>query len=374
MIRKIKVLIAFGTRPEAIKMAPLVNILETDNRFEVKVLVTGQHKEMLYQVLDIFEIIPDFDLELMDSKQTLSELASKILAKADPILKEFSPHIVLVHGDTLTANYIAQCAFLNKIDVGHVEAGLRTNNLLSPWPEEANRQLISRISCLHFAPTEENRQNLLKENVNDNSIRVVGNTVIDALLYISKQIDGKLEAFCHEQSRTILVTSHRRENFGQSFENICDAIKEIALNRPNINIIFPVHKNPYVYEMVHTKLSGLSNVSLIDPLDYVEFIRQMKSCYLILTDSGGIQEEAPSLNKPVLVMRDTTERIEAVEVGTVKLIGTNQQNIIDSVIGLLDNSAEYEMMANARNPYGDGYTAQKIIEIIAEYYINGENK
>lgn len=373
-MNKIKVLVAFGTRPEAIKMAPLVRALKLDARFETKVLVTAQHREMLDQVLEIFDITPDFDMDLMRPNQSLSTLASRILLGLDDILKDFIPNVALVHGDTLSACYIAQGAFLNKIDIAHIEAGLRTYNLYSPWPEEANRQLISRISNYHFAPTEENKNNLLREDICESKIHVVGNTVIDALMHISSQIDNEqkitqLNSSCNYK-KNILVTSHRRENFGQSFENICAAIKEIAVNRTDVYITFPVHKNPYVQKIVYETLSGLSNVCLIEPLDYVQFIRQMKDSYLILTDSGGIQEEAPSLSKPVLVMRDTTERMEAVQAGTVKLVGSTKASIIGAVYSLLDDLESYEKMARTANPYGDGQTSMRIVELLAKNYLN----
>lgn len=364
-MNKTKVLISFGTRPEAIKMAPLVLALRKDSRFYTKVLVTAQHREMLDQVLDIFKITPDYDLNLMSHNQSLTQLASNILTKTDPILKSFEPDIVLVHGDTLSANIVAQCAFFNQTDIAHIEAGLRTNNLKSPWPEEANRQIISRISTLHFAPTTESANNLLRENISKDKVYTVGNTVIDALLHVSKSIPS----LPHEnQLKNILVTCHRRENFGSSFEQICLAIKQIAITRKDVNITFPVHKNPYVQEIVYQILSDINNVSLVVPQDYYNFIKLMKSSYLILTDSGGIQEEAPSLGKPVLVMRNTTERQEAVNAGTVKLVGADLKGITTSVYELLDNHELYKKMANSQNPYGNGNSAQEIVNILASYY------
>lgn len=365
MCKKIKVLISFGTRPEAIKMAPLVKLLKNDDRFQAKVLVTAQHRDMLDQVLSVFKITPDFDMDLMQPNQSLTELGAQMLLGFNNILANFKPDIVLVHGDTLSANFIAQSAFLNKIDIAHIEAGLRTNNLFSPWPEEANRQIISRISKFHFSPTNENKKNLIKENIPASSIFVVGNTVIDSLLHIASLFP---DASSENSPKRILITSHRRENFGQSFENICQAIKEIATARQDVAITFPVHKNPYVQEIAYKTLQGINNITLIDPLSYTEFVKLMKNCYFILTDSGGIQEEAPSLGKPVLVMRDTTERHEALAAGTVKLIGSDFQNIINSVYELLDNDKIYKQMSNATNPYGNGQSAKKIIEILAENY------
>lgn len=374
-IQKINIIIAFGTRPEAIKMAPLVKRLQKDDRFITKVLVTAQHREMLDQVLEIFNIKPDFDMNLMQPNQSLSSLAAKILIGFDEIVKLFHPDVILVHGDTLTANFIAQAAFLNKIKIAHIEAGLRTHNILSPWPEEANRQVISRLSNWHFSPTELNRQNLILENIPESNIFVVGNTVIDALFYISDKYATPISnlEIHNNTSKKILVTIHRRENFGTPFENICAAIKEIALNRPDIEITIPVHKNPYVQSIILETLTHIPNINLITPLDYISFINMMQESYIILTDSGGIQEEAPSLKKPVLVMRNTTERVEALEAGTVKLVGTDKENITAAVYTLLDDINEYNTMAHAKNPYGDGTTSNTIAEILARQIIKNED-
>ena len=374
-MHKIKVLLAFGTRPEAIKMAPLVKLLQHDDCFAVKVLVTAQHREMLDQVLDVFKIVPDFDLNLMAPNQSLSKLAARILARMDDIYSEFPPDIVLVHGDTLSAFVVAQSAFYNQIDVGHIEAGLRTYNLKSPWPEEGNRQLISRITKLHFAPTNLASECLLKEGIEANTVFITGNTVIDALLSAATQETlplpkyNDLSAFNFiKNQKIILITGHRRENFGKGFENICLALKELSIEYPDIQFVYPVHLNPNVESAVRNHLSNLKNVLLIPPQSYLEFINLMKHSYLILTDSGGIQEEAPSLGVPVLVMRDTTERQEAVDAGTVKLIGTNKESIVTNVKLLLEDLTLYEKMSASNNPYGDGTASQKIADKLKLYY------
>lgn len=368
-----KILSVFGTRPEAIKMAPLVKYLHADSRFNSKVCVTAQHREMLDQVLDIFSIVPDFDLNLMKPGQNLQTITSDILIKLPKIFDEFKPDIVLVHGDTTTSISAALSAFYKQIPVGHVEAGLRTGNILSPWPEEANRKLTSSITKLHFAPTNHSKQNLLDENINNESIFVTGNTVIDAL-FLAKDIiskDKKLMDklakkfnYIDSDKKLILVTGHRRESFGDGFERICESIKHIALDNSDVQIVYPVHLNPNVQEPVKRLLSKLNNVFLIEPLDYLPFIYLMDKCHIILTDSGGIQEEAPSIGKPVLVMRETTERPEAIKAGTVKLVGTDSKKIIENTQLLLDDSSIYEAMSFAHNPYGDGHASKRICDIV----------
>lgn len=373
-----KVLIVFGTRPEAIKMAPLVKEFQKHTDvFETKVCVTAQHREMLDQVLGLFEIIPDYDLDIMKPGQDLYDVTSNVLLGMKPVLAEFKPDIVFVHGDTSTTFAASLAAFYQQIRVAHVEAGLRTGDIYSPWPEEANRQLTTQITSYHFAPTSTSRSNLLKENVNDKNILVTGNTVIDALFLALEKIksDKRLEAdiikhlatlayTLQSDKKIILVTGHRRENHGQGFINICNALKEIALANPEIDIVYPVHLNPNVQKPVKELLSGIDNVYLIEPLQYEQFIYMMEKSYFIITDSGGVQEEAPSLGKPVLVMRDTTERPEALEAGTVKLVGTNTDLIVKEAQELIDNSAAYEKMSKASNPYGDGKASQKIVTFI----------
>lgn len=373
---KINVLVAFGTRPEAIKMAPVVKALQADISFNTKVLVTAQHREMLDQVLNVFEIYPDFDLDIMKPNQTLSQLSARILGKMDDVFQEFRPDIVLVHGDTLTAFVVAQSAFYNQIDIGHVEAGLRTYNLKSPWPEEGNRQLISRIARLHFAPTSISSQSLINEGLKQEDIFITGNTVIDALLSIANKNDLPLPKLSEElflklnsNEKIVLITGHRRENFGDGFKNICLALKQLAETNPTVKFIYPVHLNPNVKNVVNDYLSDVKNIALIPPQSYLEFVNLMKHSYIILTDSGGIQEEAPSLGIPVLVMRDTTERPEAVSAGTVKLVGTDQNSIISNVQALLDDEEIYHSMSAASNPYGNGHAANQIIDILKQTYI-----
>jgi len=370
-----KVLLVFGTRPEAIKMAPLVKEFQKyPDDFETIVCVTAQHREMLDQVLSLFEIVPNYDLNIMKAGQSLYEVTSNILLGLEGIFKEAKPDIVLVHGDTSTTLATSLAAFYQKIAVGHVEAGLRTNNIYSPWPEEGNRQVTSRLATYHFAPTKESSDNLLKENIDVSNMIVTGNTVIDALLNVVSKIksdaslENKLLEFIsskgynlNKEKRLILVTGHRRENFGQGFLNICDALKEVALKYPDCDIVYPVHLNPNVQKPVNEILSDVSNVFLISPLDYEPFVYLMSNAYFILTDSGGIQEEAPSLGKPVLVMRDTTERPEALEAGTVKLVGTNKAKIIQECITLLNDMDVYETMSKSHNPYGDGKACDKIV-------------
>lgn len=354
-------------------MAPLVKALQSDDRFEARVCVTGQHREMLDQVLELFDITPEYDLNIMKAGQDLYDVTSRILLGLRDVFSEFKPDRVFVHGDTTTTLSTTLAAYYQQIPVAHVEAGLRTGNIYSPWPEEANRKLTGAIAQYHFAPTERSRANLLKEGVSNERIVVTGNTVIDALLEVVKKIDSDealrsaLESqfpFLEPGKKLVLVTGHRRESFGAGFENICHAIREIA-GRDDVQVIYPVHLNPNVQEPVNRHLSDLSNVHLIKPLDYLPFVYLMSRAHILLTDSGGIQEEAPSLGVPVLVMRDTTERPEAVEAGTVKLVGTDIQKIVTAVVELLDHESAYERMSYAHNPYGDGAACQRIIEGIA---------
>jgi len=370
----VKILAVFGTRPEAIKMAPVIRAL--GDNFDVKICVTAQHRQMLDQVLELFEITPDYDLDIMQPGQDLFDITSNVLLGVKKVLQIEEPDVVLVHGDTTTSMATAMAAFYLKIPVGHVEAGLRTYDINSPFPEELNRQITSRIATLHFAPTKISRQNLLDEKVPDSQIYVTGNTVIDALLSMvekarivdfSDTLLKRMPFLKQEKSgmpRIILVTGHRRENFGLGFEEICHALSVVANENPDIHIIYPVHLNPNVREPVNRILSNLNNVHLIEPMEYLTFIKLMDLSYLILTDSGGIQEEAPSLGKPVLVMRDTTERPEAVESGTVKLVGTNKNDIVKMVNRLLTDSNFYMQMSKAHNPYGDGKAGGIICDIL----------
>lgn len=372
-----KILLVFGTRPEAIKMAPLVKALQKDTtHFETRVCVTAQHRQMLDQVLEVFEITPEYDLNIMAPNQDLYDITSKVLLGLRDVLKDFRPDVVLTHGDTTTSMAASLAAFYQQIPVGHVEAGLRTYNMLSPWPEEMNRQVTDRICTYYFAPTEMSRQNLLHENIEDKKISVTGNTVIDALLMAVDIIAHKpgVKEQLHEEIRTkgytvgarpyLLVTGHRRENFGDGFLHICRAIKEIASSHPDMDIVYPVHLNPNVQKPVYELLSGLDNVYLISPLDYLPFIYAMQHSMLLLTDSGGVQEEAPSLGKPVLVMRNTTERPEAVEAGTVKLVGTDADAIVRNVEELLGDKEIYRQMSETHNPYGDGRACERIMAIL----------
>lgn len=372
---KKKVLVVFGTRPEAIKMAPLVHALNDDERFELKICVTAQHREMLDQVLGLFEITPDYDLDLMKAGQTLPEITSRILMGITPVLKSFKPSIVLVHGDTATTFAASLAAYYEQVQVGHVEAGLRTGNVYSPWPEEGNRKLTGAIANLHFAPTEISKQNLLQENTDPEKIIVTGNTVIDALLEVIKKIDasGELKSslqaqfnFLDENKRLVLITGHRRESFGGGFERICEAIAHMAEGFPQVEFLYPMHLNPNVREPVNRLLANLNNVFLIEPLDYLPFVYLMNKAYVLLTDSGGIQEEAPSLGKPVLVMRDTTERPEAVDAGTVKLVGTGVETIVTELTSLLSDEEAYKSMSFAHNPYGDGKACSRIIDVLGK--------
>ncbi|EBK5126604.1 UDP-N-acetylglucosamine 2-epimerase (non-hydrolyzing), partial [Salmonella enterica] len=360
---KKKVLVVFGTRPEAIKMIPVFNILKHSKHFDVKMCITAQHRQMLDQVLTIFDITPDYDLNIMGQGQTLSDITSKILKGLSFVLNEFTPDLVLVHGDTATTFASSLACFYQKIDVGHVEAGLRTGDIYSPWPEEANRKLTAVLAKYHFAPTIVAANNLLNEGCSQGNIFITGNTVIDALFSVMNKItdDSELRKnleskfdFIESHKRNILVTGHRRENFGQGFENICQSLAIIARKFNDINIIYPVHLNPNVQEPVKRILGNISNVYLIEPQEYLPFVYLMTKSYLILTDSGGIQEEAPSLGIPVLVMRDVTERPEAVDAGTVKLVGTNIDTIVKEISNLLLDKSTYDIMAHSHNPYGDG--------------------
>jgi len=372
--QNIKVLSVFGTRPEAIKMAPVVKQLATDDRVDARVCVTAQHRQMLDQVLSLFDIVPDYDLDIMKPGQGLTDITAAVLTGLSPVLTSFNPDLVLVHGDTTTTLSASLAAYYQQIPVGHVEAGLRTGDIYSPWPEEINRKVAGTITTLNFAPTERSRQNLLAENVSDHQIYVTGNTVIDAL----HQVVDLLE---HDQStkeqmeytfkldpalRTVLVTGHRRESFGDGFDRICAALATLA-EREDVQIIYPVHLNPNVKGPVETSLGALPRVHLVSPQDYLPFVYLMNQADIILTDSGGVQEEAPSLGKPVLVMRDTTERPEAIEAGTVKLVGTDTEAIVTSVTTLLDNKQAYDAMSFAHNPYGDGKAAPRIVEAISEW-------
>ncbi len=374
----VKVLTVFGTRPEAIKMAPLVHALAQDDAFESRVCVTAQHREMLDQVLRLFEIVPDYDLNIMKPGQGLSEITCRILEGLKGVLEDFKPDVVLVHGDTTTTMATSLAAFYQRIPVGHVEAGLRTGNLYSPWPEEANRKLTGHLAMYHFSPTENSRQNLLRESLRDDHIFVTGNTVIDALLWVRDRIMHNQELresldqrypFLDASKKLILVTGHRRESFGGGFERICSALAEIACQHPDVQVVYPVHLNPNVSEPVNRILKGIDNIILIDPQDYLPFVYLMTRSYLILTDSGGIQEEAPSLGKPVLVMRDTTERPEAVDAGTVQLVGTDVAKIVDAVTRLLTDEGEYHAMSRAHNPYGDGHACQRILEALKNHQV-----
>jgi UDP-N-acetylglucosamine 2-epimerase (non-hydrolysing) len=362
-----KALLCFGTRPEAIKMSPLYHELTKNDDIEVKICITAQHREMLDQVLGFFDIKPDYDLNLMQNNQSLNQLSSKILFAIDEVFVNFKPDIVLVHGDTTTSSIVALAAFHRGIKIGHVEAGLRTYNKFSPFPEEINRQITGRLADVHFAPTETAAQNLLKEKVNPDTILITGNTVVDALLYgINKINDNyfckgieELKKIINPNKKLILITGHRRENFGKGFEQLCHAIKIMSENQ-DVQIIYPVHLNPNVQEPVKRILSNINNIHLMEPLDYPSFLYAMNKSYFILTDSGGVQEEAPSLGKPVLVMRNNTERPEALEAGTVKLVGTDYVKIVEECNRLLNNKNDYQKMSNGKNPYGDGKASLRI--------------
>lgn len=382
-----KVMLVFGTRPEAIKMAPLVKELQLrTNDFETIVCVTGQHKEMLSQVLKLFEISPDYDLAIMKEGQDLYDVTSRVLLGMRDVLKESKPDVVLVHGDTTTSTAAALAAFYQQIPIGHVEAGLRTHNIYSPWPEEVNRQITGRLSTYHFAPTKLSRQNLLAERVADEQITVTGNTVIDALQQVVRRIkqDAMLQKQVEEQllkagynisrlgqeRRLVLITGHRRENFGEGFLNICRAIKSLSERFADVDFVYPMHLNPNVRKPIHDvfgeHITKLDNLFFIEPLEYLQFVTLMEHSYIVLTDSGGIQEEAPGLGKPVLVMRDTTERPEAVEAGTVKLVGTDYDQIVENVTSLLTQDDLYKTMSQANNPYGDGHACSRIADRLLE--------
>ncbi|WP_374090226.1 non-hydrolyzing UDP-N-acetylglucosamine 2-epimerase [Methylomicrobium lacus] len=370
-----KILTVFGTRPEAIKMAPLVKALEKES-WDSRVCVTAQHREMLDQVLDLFEITPEYDLNIMKPGQDLYDVTTGILNNIKTVLRDFKPDIVLVHGDTTTTFATTLGAFYEQIPVGHVEAGLRTGNLYSPWPEEANRKLTGALAAIHFTPTELSRHNLISEGIKPEVVQITGNTVIDALQWVVAKLEqsesesaklAKHFPFLNSERRIILVTGHRRESFGSGFENICKALKMVALKYPDCQIIYPVHLNPNVREPVNRLLTGTENIYLIEPLDYLPFVYLMNQAYLILTDSGGIQEEAPSLGKPVLVMRNTTERPEAVKAGTVKLVGTDIDTIVAEIDDLMQNDTSYQTMSKAMNPYGDGLACKRIVEALSNF-------
>lgn len=374
---KMRVLTIFGTRPEAIKMAPVVKALKNDDFFDARVCITAQHREMLDQVLSLFEIKPDYDLDIMQQGQSLTDVTSRILIELEHVISEWRPDIVLVHGDTTTTFATSLAAFYQQIPIGHVEAGLRTGCLYSPWPEEANRKLTAVLASIHFAPTDKAKENLYKEGVPSDSVFVTGNTVIDALLEVVSHIekDSSVEDKIKQQlpefnpeNKLILITGHRRENFGQGFENICTAIVQLIEEFKDIEFVYPVHLNPNVQEPVKRILGSIKRVHLIEPLDYLPFVGLMKSAYLILTDSGGIQEEAPSLGKPVIVMRNSTERPEAVVAGTVKLVGTNAESIVEEVRLLLTDNTVYEKMSSAHNPYGDGRAGSRIVGHLKSIY------
>ena len=379
-----KVLLVFGTRPEAIKMAPLVKKFQEDSEFQTIVCVTAQHREMLDQVLDIFDIKPDYDLNIMKQGQDLYDITSRVLLGLRDVLNETNPDVVLVHGDTTTSTAAALAAFYKQIPVAHVEAGLRTNNIYSPWPEEMNRRITGRIATYHLAPTELSRQNLLKENVDNQNIIITGNTVIDALLWVvnkiksdvnlaeTLQINIKNKGYdidrIEDKRKLVLITGHRRENFGEGFRNICNAIKTLSIKYPDVDFVYPMHLNPNVRkpiaEIFGNDKDKSGNTFFIEPLDYLNFVFLMEKADVILTDSGGIQEEAPSLGKPVLVMRNNTERPEALEAGTVKLVGTDYDKIINEVSELLENEESYNKMSKAVNPYGDGSACKRIVDFM----------
>ena len=374
-----KILTVFGTRPEAIKMAPLALALAADPRFEAKVCVTGQHREMLDKVLALFEIKPEFDLNIMKQGQDLTDITTSILQGMKGVFAQFKPDIVLVHGDTATTLAATLASYYQQIPVGHVEAGLRTGNLYSPWPEEGNRKLTSALATLHFAPTDTSKFNLMREGIAAERIIVTGNTVIDALLDVVEKLErdevqqmrfAEQFGFLAPERRLVLVTGHRRESFGEGFERICQALADTACAFPDVDIVYPVHLNPNVREPVNRLLSGMSNIHLIEPLDYLPFVYLMNRAYIILTDSGGIQEEAPSLGKPVLVMRDTTERPEAVAAGTVKLVGTKAESIIRNLHELLVDIDAYQQMSFSHNPYGDGNSCHQIMQKLHEYAVS----
>jgi UDP-N-acetylglucosamine 2-epimerase (non-hydrolysing) len=372
-----KVMLVFGTRPEAIKMAPLFHALRASSDFQTTVCVTAQHRHMLDQVLKVFEVSPDIDLDLMKPGQDLFDVTASVLLGMRDVFRQHRPDVVLVHGDTTTTLATAMAAFYAGVPVGHVEAGLRTHDVYAPFPEEFNRQVASKVTRWHFAPTPFSKQNLLAENVPDESITVTGNTVIDALLWVLDRIEANPERrsaivnflserlpFNWRETRFVLITGHRRENFGDGFLQICEGIKDLAKRYPEVHFVYPVHLNPNVQQPVKEILDGLDNVHLVDPLDYEPFVYLLKHSYIVLTDSGGIQEEAPSLGKPVLVMRDVTERPEAIDAGTVRLVGASRQRIVENICELLDKKESYRLMSRAHNPYGDGKACARIIEVL----------
>jgi UDP-N-acetylglucosamine 2-epimerase (non-hydrolysing) len=372
---RLRIMFIFGTRPEAIKMAPVILMAKSRPEFEVVVCTTGQHREMLDQVLTLFGIQADEDLKLMEAGQTLSMLTAAAVTACTSVLEQYRPEIVLVHGDTTTTFAASLAAYYTKTRVAHVEAGLRTGDPYSPWPEEINRKLTGAIATIHFAPTATARKNLLAENISDASIHITGNTVIDALQQTHARISndaalrGDLERcfnFLDHSRRLLLVTGHRRENFGAGFVGICSALREIA-KRADVEVIYPVHLNPNVKGPVHEMLGGLDNVHLIDPLEYLPFVYLLTRCHFVLTDSGGIQEEAPALGKPVLVMRDTTERPEAIDAGTARLVGTDSKAITKAALELLDQRDQYDAMSKAHNPYGDGQASGRILDILGQF-------
>ncbi len=378
MSKKKKIMLVFGTRPEAIKMAPLVHRLKAEpDFFDIQICVTAQHRQMLDQVLRIFEIVPDIDLDVMKPGQDLFDVTANVLQGMKGVFEKNKPDAVLVHGDTTTTLATAMAGFYAGVPVGHVEAGLRTHDLYAPFPEEFNRQVVSKVTRWHFAPTELSRANLIAERVDDEDITVTGNTVIDALHWVLNRIDAdgdrsaKLTQslnqalpFNWQSDLFVLITGHRRENFGDGFLQICEALRELASKFDGVHFVYPVHLNPNVQRPVHTILEGLSNVHLVEPLDYEPFVYMLKHSYVVLTDSGGIQEEAPSLGKPVLVMRDVTERPEAVDAGTVELVGANKERIIAGVSRLLEDEAHYSKMSHAHNPYGDGRACDRILAVL----------
>lgn len=372
-----KVMLVFGTRPEAIKMAPLYHALRESSDFQTTVCVTAQHRQMLDQVLKVFEISPDIDLDLMKPGQDLFDVTTSVLHGMREVFRQHRPDVVLVHGDTTTTLATAMAAFYAGVPVGHVEAGLRTHDVYAPFPEEFNRQVASKVTRWHFAPTLFSKQNLLAENIPDESITVTGNTVIDALLWVLDRIEANPERcsaiveflgnrlpFSWRETRFVLITGHRRENFGDGFLQICESIKDLANRYLNVHFVYPVHLNPNVQQPVKEILDGLDNVHLVEPLDYEPFVFLLKHSHIVLTDSGGIQEEAPSLGKPVLVMRDVTERPEAIDAGTVRLVGANRQRIVENICELLDKEESYRSMSRAHNPYGDGKACSRIIEVL----------
>lgn len=386
-----KIMLVFGTRPEAIKMAPLVKEFQKHpDKFETIVCVTGQHRQMLDQVLNLFEITPDYDLDIMKQGQDLYDITSRVLLGMREVLQKATPDVVLVHGDTTTSTAAALAAFYRQIPVGHVEAGLRTHNIYSPWPEEINRQITGRIATYNFAPTQLSKANLLREAVDERSITVTGNTVVDALYWVvdkikedkslSEELKKILQAAGYDpdrlsgDKRLVLITGHRRENFGDGFINMCTAIKDLTQKYPDVDFVYPMHLNPNVRKPIHEvfgeDLSNLGNMFFIEPLEYLSFVYLMEKSTIVLTDSGGIQEEAPGLGKPVLVMRDTTERPEALEAGTVKLVGTNYNKIMEEVSRLLDDNSYYDTMSKAVNPYGDGQGCRRIVETFKGNSIN----